>query len=56
MTDAFKQGQDPGASQPLGDGAAQADNAAAPPGTPGGATAASTPAAAGVDNGLGGLY
>ena len=56
VTDAFKQGQDPGASQPLGDGAAQADNAAAPPGTPGGATAASTPAAAGVDNGLGGLY
>jgi penicillin-binding protein 1A len=56
VTDAFKPGQEPGASEPLGDGSAQADSAAAPPGTPGAATAASAPAAAGVDNGLGGLY
>jgi penicillin-binding protein 1A len=51
VTDAFKPGQDPGGSGPMGGtggGSAQADNG-------GGATTAAAPSA-GVDSGLGGLY
>ena len=55
VTDAFKPGQEPGASVSLGDGGLQADVAPVP-GGPGGATAAAAPSAAGIDNGLGGLY
>jgi penicillin-binding protein 1A len=57
VTDAFKPGEVPGASEdvsslPTADSAAQAAGA---PGTPGG-PAPQKPAAAGVDTGLGGLY
>jgi len=52
VTDAFKPGQDPGGSDPMG--AALPTGAEDPnaPATP----AAPAPAAAGVDTGLGGLY
>ncbi len=57
VTDAFKPGQVPGGSAPLGDlpVPGEADSGAAGPAAPG-STAAAAPAAAGVDNGLGGLY
>jgi penicillin-binding protein 1A len=58
ITDAFKPGQEPGASGPIGSGgsgeaAASGGDAGATPGT---ATAAGQAPAAGVDSGLGGLY
>jgi penicillin-binding protein 1A len=52
VTDAFKPGQEPGASAPVSD-APSADGGA--PATGDGATTAAAPAP-GVDNGLGGLY
>ena len=48
VTDAFKPGQEPGASGPMASGTAAADNSAS--GTPAGGNAG------GVDTGLGGLY
>jgi penicillin-binding protein 1A len=48
VTDAFKPGQEPGASAPLG-GPVSADSSSTAPGAP-------QPGAAGVDSGLGGLY
>jgi penicillin-binding protein 1A len=57
VTDAFKPGQEPGGSSPLGGGAGAAttaENSGASAGAPGGATA--TPSAAGVDTSMPGLY
>jgi penicillin-binding protein 1A len=54
VTDAFKPGQEPGASAPMGGAPATADNGDAQ-GTPTAAGGAPAPSA-GVDSGLGGLY
>jgi penicillin-binding protein 1A len=53
VTDAFKPGQVPGASGPMGDYAGGGDGAAA---AGGGAAASAAPTAAGVDSSLPGLY
>mgnify|MGYP003365383999 CR=1 FL=1 len=55
VTDAFKTGQQPGASQPLGSSGTTAPDAESS-GAPGGAPPDSTPSSLGVDSGLGGLY
>jgi len=52
VTDAFKPGQEPGGSEPIG--AALPTGAEDPSAAPG--TVAPPKAAAGVDTGLGGLY